>query len=120
MRLHRGCITLAAPFDGMQKNFTLSLVFVLTMLHYEFTLVQTRLKMTKEKQSAPPKTSTERQKEYKARKLADGFKHTSIWIHTETEQEGRQAALDGKPLKPQGSKDPISWAIGWLNEKGKQ
>jgi hypothetical protein len=76
--------------------------------------------MTKDQQATKPKTSTERQKEFKARKLAEGFRHTSIWIHTETEQEGRQAALDGKPLKPQGSKDPVSWAIGWLNEKGKQ
>jgi len=105
---------------GLQNFFTLPLAFVLTVIHYGFTLVQTEVKMTKENQPAAPKTSTERQKEYKARKLADGFKHTSIWIHTETEQEGRQAALDGKPLKPLGSKDPISWAIGWLNEKGKQ
>ncbi|WP_324708835.1 hypothetical protein [Pseudomonas fragi] len=76
--------------------------------------------MTEEWQRAKPKTSTERQKDYKARKLVEGFKHTSIWIHTETELEGKQAARDGKPLKPQGSKDPVSWAIGWLNEKGKQ
>lgn len=76
--------------------------------------------MTKDQQAPMPKTSTERQKEFKARKLADGFKHTSIWIHEQTEQEGRQAARDGKPLKPLESKDPVSWAIGWLNEKGKQ
>ncbi|MNF97573.1 hypothetical protein D3C84_804070 [compost metagenome] len=76
--------------------------------------------MSQEGRPERPKTSTERQTEFKARKLADGFKHTSIWIHTEAEQDGRQAARDGKPLKPLGSRDPISWAIGWLNEKGKQ
>ncbi|MDH0304718.1 MULTISPECIES: hypothetical protein [unclassified Pseudomonas] len=67
-----------------------------------------------------PLSAAERQRLFKERQREAGFRHTSVWIHTETEQEGRQAALDGKPLKPQGSKDPISWAIGWLNEKGKQ
>jgi len=61
-----------------------------------------------------------RQRAYKDRQREAGYRNAQVWIHTETEQEGRQAALDGKPLKPQGSKDPISWAIGWLNEKGKQ
>lgn len=66
-----------------------------------------------------PKTSNERQKDLKARRVADGFKHTTIWIHTETEEEGKQAARDGKPLKPMGTKDPLSWAAGWISEKGK-
>lgn len=33
------------------------------------------------------KTSNERQKELKARRVADGFKHTTVWIHAETEDE---------------------------------
>lgn len=66
-----------------------------------------------------PKTSNERQKDLKARRVADGFKHTTVWIHTETEEEGKQAARDGKPLKPMGTKDPLSWAAGWISEKGK-
>jgi hypothetical protein len=67
-----------------------------------------------------PKTSNERQKDLKARRIADGYKHTTVWIHTETEEEGKQAARDGKPLKPMASKDPLSWAAGWIAEKGKE
>lgn len=66
-----------------------------------------------------PKTSNERQKDLKARRIADGYKHTTVWIHTETEEEGKQAARDGKSLKPMESKDPLSWAAGWISEKGK-
>jgi hypothetical protein len=65
-------------------------------------------------------SAADRQRHFKERQREAGFRHTTMWIHTETEEEGKQAALDGKPLKPQGSKDPVSWAIGWLNEKGKQ
>lgn len=73
--------------------------------------------MTEEKK---PKSNADRQREFRDRQRELGFRQQTMWVHTETEQEGRQAARDGKPLKPQGSKDPISWAIGWLNEKGKQ
>lgn len=73
--------------------------------------------MTEEKK---PKSNADRQREFRDRQRELGFRQQTMWVHTETEQEGRQAALDGKPLKPQGSRDPISWAIGWLNEKGKQ
>ncbi|MFG0754881.1 hypothetical protein ACF8O8_18980 [Pseudomonas sp. TYF_14] len=73
--------------------------------------------MTEEKK---PKSNADRQREFRDRQRELGFRQQTMWVHTETEQEGRQAALEGKPLKPQGSKDPISWAIGWLNEKGKQ
>lgn len=73
--------------------------------------------MTEEKK---PKSNADRQREFRDRQRELGFRQQTMWVHTETEQEGRQAALDGKPLKPFGSKDPVSWAIGWLNEKGKQ
>lgn len=76
--------------------------------------------MSQDDKTVQPKTSNQRQKELKARRVADGFKHTTVWIHTETEEEGRQAARDGKPLKPMMSKDPLSWAAGWIAEKGKQ
>ena len=66
-----------------------------------------------------PKTSNERQRNLKARRIAEGYKHTTVWIHTETEEEGKQAARDGKPLKPMASKDPLSWAAGWISEMGK-
>lgn len=76
--------------------------------------------MNQDDKPMQPKTSNERQKDLKARRVADGFKHTTVWIHTETEEEGKQAARDGKPLKPMASKDPLSWAAGWINEKSKQ
>ncbi|MGV8865139.1 MAG: hypothetical protein ACOH2T_28860 [Pseudomonas sp.] len=75
--------------------------------------------MSQDDKPAKPKTSNERQKDLKARRVADGYKHTTVWIHTETEDEGKQAARDGKPLKPMASKDPLSWAAGWIAEKGK-
>ena len=67
-----------------------------------------------------PKTSNERQKDLKARRIADGYKHTTVWIHTDTAKEGIRAAREGKPLEPMESKDPLSWAAGWISEKGKQ
>lgn len=66
------------------------------------------------------KSTAERQREFRARHREAGFKQQTLWIHTETEQEGKQAARDGKPLNPMESKDPLSWAAGWISEKGKQ
>jgi len=40
-----------------------------------------------------------------------------VWIHEETEQEGKQAARAGKPLKPMESRDPLSWAAGWMKTR---
>lgn len=67
-----------------------------------------------------PLSAAERQRLFKERQRKAGFKHTTVWIHTKTEEEGRQAARDGKPLKPMGTKDPLSWAAGWISEKSKQ
>ncbi|MGK9417710.1 hypothetical protein ACSSUR_16405 [Pseudomonas cedrina] len=66
------------------------------------------------------KSTTERQREFRGRQREAGFKQQTLWIHSETEEEGKQAARDGKPLKPMESKDPLSWAAGWISEKGKQ
>lgn len=66
------------------------------------------------------KTTTERQREFRERQREAGFKQQTLWIHSETLDEGKQAARDGKPLKPMASKDPLSWAAGWIAEKGKQ
>lgn len=71
-------------------------------------------------QDKTPRSAAARQRDYKERQRAAGYKLTALWIHTETEEEGRQAARDGKPLKPIGTKDPLSWAAGWISEKGKQ
>lgn len=68
----------------------------------------------------PPRSAAARQRDYKDRQRAAGYKLTALWIHIETEEEGKQAARDGKPLKPLESKDPLSWAAGWISEKGKQ
>lgn len=67
-----------------------------------------------------PLSAADRQRLYKERQRELGFRQTTAWIHTETEEEGKQAARDGKPLKPMASKDPLSWAAGWIAEKGRQ
>lgn len=67
-----------------------------------------------------PRSAAARQRDYKERQRGAGYKLTALWIHSETEEEGKQAARDGKPLKPMGTKDPLSWAAGWISEKGKQ
>lgn len=67
-----------------------------------------------------PKSNTERQQEFRERQRAAGYRQQTLWIHSGTEEEGRQAARDGKALKPMESKDPLSWAAGWISEKGKQ
>jgi hypothetical protein len=64
--------------------------------------------------------NTLRQRAYKERQREAGFKQQTLWIHMETHEEGQQAARDGKPLEPMESKDPLSWAAGWISEKGKQ
>lgn len=67
-----------------------------------------------------PRSAAARQRSYKERQRAAGYKLAAVWIHADTEEEGKQAARDGKPLKPMESKDPLSWAAGWISEKGKQ
>ena len=76
--------------------------------------------MTDREQDKKPLTTADRQRLYKERQREAGFRQTTVWIHDETEEEGKQAARDGKPLKPMASKDPLSWAAGWIAEKGKQ
>lgn len=76
--------------------------------------------MTDQDKQKQPLSAAERQRLFKERQREAGFRHTTVWIHTETEEEGRQAARDGKPLKPMTSKDPMSWAAGWISEKSKQ
>ncbi|WP_455911196.1 hypothetical protein [Pseudomonas putida] len=66
------------------------------------------------------KTTADRQREFRLRQREAGFKQQTLWIHTKTEEEGKQAARDGKPLSPMESKDPLSWAAGWISEKSKQ
>jgi hypothetical protein len=70
-------------------------------------------------QDKAKRTGADRQREFAERQKAAGFKRTTVWVHTETEEEGKQAAREGKPLKPMASKDPLSWAAGWIAEKGK-
>nr|WP_242488186.1 hypothetical protein [Pseudomonas sp. TH34] len=71
--------------------------------------------------SAPSKrTGADRQREFAERQKTAGYKRTTVWIHEETAKEGIRAARAGKPLEPMESKDPLSWAAGWISEKGKQ
>jgi hypothetical protein len=59
----------------------------------------------------PPCSAAASQRDYKERQRAAEYKLTALWIHTETEEEGKQAARDGKPLKPMESKDPLSGGL---------
>lgn len=76
--------------------------------------------MNHRSKSKQPMSAADRQRHFKERQREAGFRHTTVWIHTETEEEGRQAARDGKPLNPMDTRDPLSWAAGWISEKGKQ
>ncbi|MEB0108417.1 MULTISPECIES: hypothetical protein [unclassified Pseudomonas] len=74
----------------------------------------------KNENSRGPLSAADRQRIYKDRQRQAGFRQTTVWIHGETEEEGRRAAREGEPLAPMESKDPLSWAAGWISEKGKQ
>lgn len=67
-----------------------------------------------------PRSAAARQRDYKERQRAAGYKLTAVWLHTESEEQGKQAARAGQPLDPMQSKDPLSWAAGWISEKDKQ
>ena len=64
-----------------------------------------------------PRSAAARQRDYKERQRAAGYKLTAVWIHEETANEGIWAARAGQPLEPMESKDPLSWAAGWISEK---
>ncbi|MER2019965.1 MULTISPECIES: hypothetical protein [Pseudomonas] len=70
--------------------------------------------------AAGKRTGADRQRDFAERQKAAGYKRTTVWIHEETAKEGIRAARAGKPLEPMESKDPLSWAAGWISEKGKQ
>ncbi|WP_080268681.1 hypothetical protein [Pseudomonas avellanae] len=57
-----------------------------------------------------------RQRIYRERQRAEGFKQNTVWINIEAEMQGRMAAREGKPLLPMQSTHPASWAFGWINE----
>ena len=90
------------------------------MVHHWLIVSGNGADMSEQDQLKQPLSAADRQRLFKERQRKAGFRHTSVWIHTETEEEGRQAARDGKPLKPMGTKDPLSWAAGWISEKGKK
>mgnify|MGYP003407840186 CR=1 FL=1 len=63
------------------------------------------------------KTAAERQREWKAKQRAAGYKLTSIWVHTASYDEGRQACKDGRPFEDsRKSSEPMSWGLGWLSQ----
>jgi hypothetical protein len=57
-----------------------------------------------------------RQRIYRERQRAEGFKQNTVWIHIESEAQGKAAAREGKPLMPMNAIHPLSWALGWVNE----
>ncbi|MEX5531063.1 hypothetical protein ABFV62_15140 [Pseudomonas syringae] len=64
----------------------------------------------------PESPNTLRQRAFKERQRAAGFKLTAVWIHAETEEEGRRAAARGEPCEPMKQRHPASWATGWIDE----
>lgn len=59
-----------------------------------------------------------RQARYRANKKAEGFRQVALWIHTESEQAGKDAAAKGEPCDPaQPPRDLVSWVVGWATEK---
>jgi len=66
---------------------------------------------------AGKRTGADRQRDFAERQKAAGYKRTTVWIHEESAKEGIRAARSGKPLEPMESKDPLSWAAGWISEK---
>jgi hypothetical protein len=92
----------------------------LTQAHYQSIVSGNGGSMKEQDALKQPLSAADRQRLFKERQREAGFRHTTVWIHTETEEEGKQAARDGKPLKPMASKDPLSWAAGWISEKDKK
>lgn len=116
------CSVLSASFPQIWrvKLFCIPpLALPLTIIHYLSIVSGNGVCMAEQDKQKQPLSAAERQRLFKERQREAGFRHTTVWIHTETEEEGRQAARDGKPLKPMGTKDPLSWAAGWISEKGK-
>jgi hypothetical protein len=108
------------PSNRAKSFFTHPIALPLTTSHHLFIVSGNGEGMTDQGKQKSPLSAAERQRLFKERQRGAGFRHTTVWIHTETEEEGKQAARDGKPLKPMESKDPLSWAAGWIAEKGKQ
>ncbi|CAI8937347.1 DUF2934 domain-containing protein [Pseudomonas chlororaphis] len=73
--------------------------------------------MTDEKK---PKGLAERQRQFRERQRELGFVQRTVWIHKEAEEQGRKAALDGRPCEPMSTRHPLSWAMGWIDEKDRQ
>jgi len=63
-----------------------------------------------------PKGLAERQRLFRERQREAGFTQKTMWIHAESEEEGRRAAANGDPCNPMGKKHPTSWAVGWIDE----
>ncbi|WP_233432248.1 MULTISPECIES: hypothetical protein [Pseudomonas] len=65
------------------------------------------------------KLARDRQARRREKMEKNGFKRTTVWIHVESEQQGKEAATQGEafePIKP-GVRDAASWALGWIAEK---
>lgn len=60
------------------------------------------------------KSEVFRQAEYKARKIANGYKRVSVWLHKSSLEFGFDAGFSGVPITavPIDS-DRMSWLFGW-------
>ncbi len=65
--------------------------------------------------------SAQRQAAYKARREAQGFKRTTVWIHEGAWQAGYDAGFAGKPSTPvPAGLDGLSWFSGYIEGDAKR
>ena len=64
-----------------------------------------------------PVSATERQRAFKERMRAAGFKQIALWIHQTDFEAGAKAAKSGQdPLSPPDCFSVESWQSGYMNE----
>ena len=64
-----------------------------------------------------PSSAAERQRAFKERMRATGFKQVALWIHQTDFEAGAIAAKSGKnPLSPPDCISVESWQSGYMNE----
>ena len=64
-----------------------------------------------------PTATAERQRAFKQRMRATGFKQVALWVHQKDFEAGAMAAKSGQdPLSPPDCISVESWQSGYMNE----
>lgn len=64
-----------------------------------------------------PRSGAVRQAEFKARKEAEGYKRTTVWIHQDSWKAGHDAGRARKPATVPAGFDGLSWFSGYIEGK---